>query len=168
MDAREYLAKKGLSGERDSERPTTLEEKAWSRARGAGDHRPRAGTPHDWEEWERHHDELAEGAETLQQKIDYEAHRELLEHEAEEARQRGESVQTFTPEEVSGKTGSRVEFPEPGPRGPILALAILMPPLAVGLSRGGSTRVGLNLLLTLLGWLPGVWHALRWVRRPRA
>ncbi len=60
MDAREYLARKGLDGERDKERPNTLEEKAWYRAREAGDHRPRAGTPHDWEDWERYHETLAE------------------------------------------------------------------------------------------------------------
>lgn len=63
MDAREDMAKKGIGGGRDEERPNTLEEKAWARAREAGDHRPRAGTPHDWEDWERHHDELAEGVE---------------------------------------------------------------------------------------------------------
>ena len=74
MDAREYLARKGLDGERDKERPNTLEEKAWSRARESGDHRPRSGTPHDWEDWERYHQTLAEGAEAIEQKIDHEAH----------------------------------------------------------------------------------------------
>ncbi|MFO7649553.1 MULTISPECIES: YqaE/Pmp3 family membrane protein [Halomonas] len=166
MDAREYLARKGLSGERDSERPTTLEEKAWSRAREAGDHRPRAGTPHDWEDWERHHDELAEGAEELQQKIDHEAHRRFLEHQASEARRGDEAVQAFTPGEGADEARPGVERAPAEPVGAMVALAVLMPPLAVGLSRGGASRIGLSLLLTLLGWLPGVLHALRWVRRP--
>ncbi|MFW6345388.1 MAG: YqaE/Pmp3 family membrane protein, partial [Halomonas sp.] len=96
MDAREYLARRGLDGERDRERPNTLEEKAWSRAREAGDHRPRAGTPFDWEEWERYHDDLAEGAETITQKVDHEAHRRALVHKVDDARGEG-AVGTFTP-----------------------------------------------------------------------
>ncbi|MGQ7247767.1 YqaE/Pmp3 family membrane protein [Halomonas sp. V046] len=80
MDAREYLARKGLDGERDKEKPNTLEEKAWDRARGSHDHRPKSGTPHDWEDWERYHDLLADGADQLQQKINVEAHREALSH----------------------------------------------------------------------------------------
>ena len=50
MDAREYLARKGLDGSRDEPRPNSLEEKAWERARQSGDQQPRAGTPHDWED----------------------------------------------------------------------------------------------------------------------
>ena len=75
MDAREYLNRKGVGLDRDPDRPNTLEEKAWERARGAGSHRPNSGTPYDWEDWERYHDDLAEGADTLEQKIDKEAHR---------------------------------------------------------------------------------------------
>ena len=81
MDAREYLNRKGVGLDRDPDRPNTLEEKAWERARGAGSHRPNSGTPYDWEDWERYHDDLAEGADTLEQKIDKEAHRKALAHE---------------------------------------------------------------------------------------
>ncbi|APE29911.1 hypothetical protein BOX17_02395 [Halomonas aestuarii] len=177
MDAREYIARKGLDGERDQERPNTLEEKAWSRAREAGDHRPRAGTPFDWEEWERYHETLAEGVESLEQKINHEAHRKALEHEAREA------VQHFTPaagEQVrvervieppqpdqgqdAGEPRDLVSLPEP--RVALHALAVLLPPLAVGLSQGGTPRVLVNLALTLLGWLPGVVHAFWWLRHP--
>ena len=44
MDAREYLNRKGVGLDRDPDRPNTLEEKAWERARGAGSHRPNSGT----------------------------------------------------------------------------------------------------------------------------
>lgn len=167
MDAREYLARKRLSGERDEERPNTLEEKAWSRAREAGEHRPHAGTPHDWEDWERFHDELAEGASELEQKIDHEAHRKALEHES------SCGVEHFTPaagdgarvDRAAGGSGHDETPTPPEPRATLLALALLIPPLAVALSRGGGGRVALNLLLTLLGWLPGVGHALWWLRR---
>jgi uncharacterized membrane protein YqaE (UPF0057 family) len=165
MDAREYLARKGLDASRDEERPTTLEEKAWSRAREAGDHRPRAGTPHDWEDWERHHHELAEGAETLQQKIDREAHQRLLDHRAHERREQT-PVGQFTPGQGDAADEARARAATtPEPRLAVLALAVLMPPLAVGLSHQPARRVGLNLLLTLLGWVPGVVHALGCVRR---
>ncbi|MFY0990800.1 YqaE/Pmp3 family membrane protein [Halomonas sp. C05BenzN] len=170
MDARDYLARKGLSGEWDEERPNTLEEKAWARAREAGDHRPRAGTPHDWEDWERFHDELAEGAGEIEQKIDHDAHRQAIEHGADE------TVQHFTP---AAGPRARVDMPadEPAspprpapvePRAALKALAVLLPPLAVGLARGGGQRIALNLLLTLLGWLPGVGHALWWLGRQGA
>lgn len=36
MDAREYLNRKGVPLDRDADRPNTLEEKAWERARGLG------------------------------------------------------------------------------------------------------------------------------------
>ncbi|MBB3189801.1 YqaE/Pmp3 family membrane protein [Halomonas cerina] len=169
MDAREYLARKGLDGERDRERPNTLEEKAWSRAREAGDHRPRAGTPHDWEDWERLHDTLAEGAEALEQKIDHEAHRQALEHER--------AVQHFTPqarEEARSSQdalASRARDTEAGaparpePFAALVALAVLLPPLSMGLAGGGSRRVALSLGLTLLGWVPGVVYVLAWLRR---
>ncbi|MDN3555447.1 YqaE/Pmp3 family membrane protein [Halomonas maura] len=161
MDAREYLARKGLDGERDRERPNTLEEKAWSRAREASDHRPRAGTPHDWEDWERYHEVLAEGAESLQQKIDQEAHRRARERAGRAA------VETCAPAAASPalEAGSAARS-RPVPtevRLALLAMAVLMPPLAVGLAQGGGRRVAINLLLTLLGWLPGVVHAWRWL-----
>ncbi|QTF91587.1 YqaE/Pmp3 family membrane protein [Halomonas sp. BM-2019] len=162
MDAREYLARKGLDGSRDEERPTTLGEKAWSRAREAGDHRPRAGTPHDWEDWERHHQELAAGAETLQQKIDREAHRRLLEHGADERRGPA-ALGRFMPGQAEAP--ARVAVMTTEVRLALLALAVLLPPLAVGLAGQPAQRVGVNLLLTLLGWVPGVVHALGCVRR---
>ncbi|WP_458525487.1 hypothetical protein [Onishia taeanensis] len=74
MDARQYLAKKGIELDREEEKPHTLEELAWSRAREAGQHRPRSGTPHDWEDWSRYHESLADGADRLEQKIDSTAH----------------------------------------------------------------------------------------------
>lgn len=40
-----------------------------------------------------------------------------------------------------------------------IILAIFIPPLAVALKRGISGTFFLNLLLYLLGWLPGVIHA---------
>jgi uncharacterized membrane protein YqaE (UPF0057 family) len=40
-----------------------------------------------------------------------------------------------------------------------IILAILLPPLAVGLEVGLSLHFWLNVLLTILGWLPGVIHA---------
>lgn len=43
-----------------------------------------------------------------------------------------------------------------------LLLAILLPPLGVYLSTGVSSTLIINILLTLLGWLPGSIHAL-WV-----
>lgn len=73
MDARQYLARKGVILDKEEDKPHTLEEQAWSRAREAGQYRPRSGTPHDWEDWERYHETLAEGAEELGQKIDPEA-----------------------------------------------------------------------------------------------
>ncbi|RTR02395.1 YqaE/Pmp3 family membrane protein [Halomonas nitroreducens] len=176
MDAREYLARKGLDGERDRERPNTLEEKAWSRAREASDHRPRAGTPHDWEDWERYHDVLAEGAESLEQKIDQEAHRRALEHE-------GGGVEHFTPragdqvrvtaaepttpsDEIPSTEIPSTEVPaRPEPYAALLALAVLLPPLAMGLAGGGARRLAIALGLTLLGWVPGVVYVIHWLRR---
>ncbi|WP_277811671.1 hypothetical protein [Chromohalobacter canadensis] len=74
MNARDYLAKQGIGLDKEEDKPTTLEEQAWARARGAASHRPRSGTPHDWEDWERHHDTLASGADEVRQKIDPDAH----------------------------------------------------------------------------------------------
>ncbi len=42
----------------------------------------------------------------------------------------------------------------------LIIIAILLPPLAVGLKAGIGGAFILNLILTLLFWLPGVLHAL--------
>ncbi|TFH87940.1 YqaE/Pmp3 family membrane protein [Billgrantia azerbaijanica] len=164
MDAREYMAKKGIAQERDEERPNTLEEKAWARAREAGEHRPRAGTPFDWEDWERYHDALAEGAEGIEQKIDHEAHRHGLQHDEVPGRGDADAVQHYTPPAAASSPAPAVPD-APAPRAALLALAVLLPPLAVGLAGSGRRRLGVNLLLTLLGWVPGAVHAWRLVRR---
>jgi len=41
-----------------------------------------------------------------------------------------------------------------------IILSILLPPLAVGLKHGISGTLIINILLTILGWVPGVIHAL--------
>lgn len=175
MDAREYLARKGIDGERDRERPNTLEEKAWARAREAGDHRPRAGTPHDWEEWERFHGDLAEDADAIDQKIDHEAHRRALDHESPASREKV-VVGSYTPPSGNEVPGNHTQVPPdenldetPGgaPEEPswlrlmLRILAVLMPPLAVGLTGHSSRRVLVAVALTLLGWVPGVIYAWR-------
>ncbi|MEB3121122.1 MAG: YqaE/Pmp3 family membrane protein [Snowella sp.] len=43
-----------------------------------------------------------------------------------------------------------------------LILAFLLPPLSVFLSMGISQAFLINLLLTFLGWIPGIIHAL-WI-----
>jgi len=43
-----------------------------------------------------------------------------------------------------------------------IILAIVLPPLGVFLSVGVGSALIINVLLTLLGWLPGVIHAL-WI-----
>ncbi|WP_013323564.1 YqaE/Pmp3 family membrane protein [Gloeothece verrucosa] len=43
-----------------------------------------------------------------------------------------------------------------------LILAIVLPPLGVYLATGVSTTLIINIVLTLLGWLPGSIHAV-WV-----
>lgn len=40
-----------------------------------------------------------------------------------------------------------------------IIFAIILPPVAVAMRRGLSGAFWLNLLLTLIGWLPGVIHA---------
>ncbi len=45
-------------------------------------------------------------------------------------------------------------------------LAVLMPPLSVFLKRGAGGAFWLNVLLTLLAYVPGVVHAL-WLQRRR-
>jgi uncharacterized membrane protein YqaE (UPF0057 family) len=153
MDAREYMAKKGIGQGGEEARPNTLEEKAWQRAREAGHHRPHAGTPYDWEDWERYHDKLAEGAESLEQKIDHSAHRSNREEGEDGAVQHTDPYRVGSPPEPSSLHLA------------LTGLAVLLPPLAVGLAGGGPRRLAINLLLTLLGWVPGVVHALHWVRR---
>lgn len=177
MDAREYLNRKGVGVDRDPDRPNTLEEKAWERARGSGHQRPKSGTPHDWEDWERHHDDLADGAETLEQKIDKEAHRLAQERAAKAAAEPASStVEHFTPppkvepapaEATPPKaTPAEQTVPEPGAlKLAYYALALLLPPLAVGLTNGGSQRVGLAVVLTLAGWLPGAVYAVWWLQQ---
>lgn len=175
MDAREYLAKKGLDASRDEDRPNTLEEKAWERARQSGGRQPRTGTPHDWEDWERYHGELAEGAESIEQKIDHEAHRRAQEL-AEEEREADAAVQQFVPTAQNRPaTGSDAATPaSPRSSGDSAALrlsfkilAVLLPPLAVGLAQGGPRRVAVSLLLTLMGWVPGCIYAWSWLKRRR-
>lgn len=69
MNAREYLAKQGIPLDKEEAKPQSLEEKAWQRAREAVKHGPRSGTPHDWEEWERFHDQLASDAGQIGEKV---------------------------------------------------------------------------------------------------
>ncbi|MDR5899730.1 YqaE/Pmp3 family membrane protein [Halomonas vilamensis] len=169
MDAREYLSRKGVGLDRDPERPNTLEEKAWERARGAGQKRPKAGTPHDWEEWERYHENIAEDAETIEQKIDKEAHRQA--EQAGASSKQAASVQHFTPAPSSAKSTSSQaeETPKLSPaalpsgfKAAYIALAVLLPPLAVGLLGGRARNVFLALALTLLAWVPGAFYAVNY------
>ena len=44
---------------------------------------------------------------------------------------------------------------------------ILLPPLGVFMAMGDSQALLINLLLTLLGWVPGVIHAL-WILSKKA
>jgi len=44
----------------------------------------------------------------------------------------------------------------------LVMIAVLLPPLAVGLKAGIGFQFFLNVILTLLVWLPGMVHAL-WV-----
>lgn len=41
----------------------------------------------------------------------------------------------------------------------IILLSIILPPLAVALTHGLGKNFLINVLLTILGWLPGVIHA---------
>jgi len=41
----------------------------------------------------------------------------------------------------------------------VIILSILLPPAGVAVSRGIGSAFLINILLTLLGWLPGVIHA---------
>ncbi|MEQ9443301.1 MAG: YqaE/Pmp3 family membrane protein [Cyclobacteriaceae bacterium] len=40
-----------------------------------------------------------------------------------------------------------------------IILAILLPPVAVAMQRGITGAFWINVLLTLIGWVPGVIHA---------
>lgn len=42
----------------------------------------------------------------------------------------------------------------------LIALAILLPPAAIFVQSGISTQFWINVILTILGWVPGVLHAL--------
>jgi uncharacterized membrane protein YqaE (UPF0057 family) len=42
----------------------------------------------------------------------------------------------------------------------LVIIAILLPPLAVGLKKGVGLHLILNIVLTLIFWLPGLLHAL--------
>ncbi len=46
-------------------------------------------------------------------------------------------------------------------------VAILLPPLGVFMAMGVSQALLINVLLTLLGWVPGVIHAL-WILSKKA
>lgn len=41
-----------------------------------------------------------------------------------------------------------------------VVVAVLLPPLGVFLERGLSTTFAINILLTLLGYIPGIIHAI--------
>lgn len=191
MDAREYMSRQGIASGRDPDRPNTLEEKAWERAREAGQHRPTTGTPHDWEDWERYHELLADDSASIEQKIDRQTHREQEQAPAADDRDAGQggadarpasaAVEHFTPparDTSSAHEASSGNNPNSGPataaasvieepavlRFAHAALAVFCPPLAVGLSGGGSQRVAVSLVLTLLLWVPGVIHAFIWLR----
>lgn len=184
MDAREYLNRKGVGLDRDPDRPNTLEEKAWERARGSGSQRPKTGTPHDWEDWERYHDDLAEDADTLEQKIDKDAHQKARAKEQAFAQSAQADVEYFTPpakpaapiepstvpsQSVVGSDSLPSSAQQSGEPDSLKiaykALAVLMPPLAIGLTEGGAKRVLLSVVLTLLGWLPGIVYAFMWLNR---
>lgn len=42
----------------------------------------------------------------------------------------------------------------------LVILAIILPPLGVGLKYGLSSKFWINVLLTILGYIPGIIHAL--------
>lgn len=50
----------------------------------------------------------------------------------------------------------------------IILLSILLPPLGVALSRGIGTQFLINILLTILGYVPGLVHAVWLAARPAA
>ncbi len=50
----------------------------------------------------------------------------------------------------------------------IIILSILLPPLGVALSRGIGTQFLINIVLTILGYVPGLVHAVWLAARPAA
>jgi uncharacterized membrane protein YqaE (UPF0057 family) len=44
----------------------------------------------------------------------------------------------------------------------LIILAIILPPVAVALVEGVGLQLAISIILTILGWLPGIIHAL-WV-----
>lgn len=48
----------------------------------------------------------------------------------------------------------------------VILLSILLPPLGVALSRGIGTQFVINIVLTLLGYVPGLVHAVWLAARP--
>lgn len=48
----------------------------------------------------------------------------------------------------------------------IIILSILLPPLGVALSRGIGTQFLINIVLTILGYVPGLVHAVWLAARP--
>ncbi|WP_084418423.1 YqaE/Pmp3 family membrane protein [Henriciella litoralis] len=48
----------------------------------------------------------------------------------------------------------------------IILLSILLPPLGVALSRGIGTQFLINIVLTILGYVPGLVHAVWLAARP--
>lgn len=47
----------------------------------------------------------------------------------------------------------------------LIILAVLLPPLGVLLSRGLGTQFLINILLTILGYVPGIVHAVWLIAR---
>ena len=193
MDAREYLSRQGVSLDKDPDKPNTLEEKAWDRARGAGQQRPKSGTPHDWEEWERYHGDLAGEASALEQKIDKDAHRETGgrnkpqnekqsgTHDTPEKAKISAGVSYFDPANTNtisagpssaNSLGGQKLSSLPEMTGSLkiayIVLSVLLPPLAVGLAGGNARRVIITCILTVMLWFPGVIYAIRWLssRKP--
>lgn len=48
----------------------------------------------------------------------------------------------------------------------VILLSILLPPLGVALSRGIGTQFLINIVLTILGYVPGLFHAVWLAARP--
>ncbi|RIJ29724.1 YqaE/Pmp3 family membrane protein [Henriciella mobilis] len=48
----------------------------------------------------------------------------------------------------------------------VILLSILLPPLGVAFSRGIGTQFLINILLTILGYVPGLVHAVWLAARP--
>jgi hypothetical protein len=69
MRADEFLKKYGLDGDDDDLKDTSLRGKSLERALHPG--RPHAGTPHDWEDWEKFRaEEEAKAHKTASEKPD--------------------------------------------------------------------------------------------------